>query len=68
MGKEAKRFGENFKRIRTRKCLSQREIAGTLGVHKGLISNIEHGKTNPTLTTIAKLAKALGVPIGELIK
>jgi transcriptional regulator with XRE-family HTH domain len=35
---------------------------------RAFISNIENGKTNPTLATIAKLAKALGVPIEDLIK
>ena len=33
-----------------------------------MISNIENGKTNPTLATIAKLAKAVGVSVGELMK
>jgi len=33
-----------------------------------MISNIENRKTNPTLTTIAKIAKAIGVSVGELMK
>ncbi|MDE1924963.1 MAG: helix-turn-helix transcriptional regulator [Patescibacteria group bacterium] len=68
MGDEAQKLGENLKRIRTKRAISQGDIARALKVHKGFVSNIEHGKTNPTLATIAKLAKALGVSVGELMK
>lgn len=65
---EAQKLGENLKRIRTEKGISQGDIMRTLGMPKSFISNIENGKTNPTLSTIAKLAKALSVKIEELIK
>tara|TARA_B100000508_G_C11463280_1_gene280256 strand:+ start:1878 stop:2084 length:207 start_codon:yes stop_codon:yes gene_type:complete len=66
--KEALQLGKNLKRIRTEKGISQGDIVRTLGVSRSFISNIENGKTNPTLATIAKLAKALDVPIEDLIK
>ena len=65
---EAEKLGKNLKRIRTAKGISQGEIGRRLGVDKGFVSNIEHGKTNPTLATIAKLAKAIGVSVSELTK
>jgi len=65
---ESEKFGKNLKRIRTTKGISQGEIGRILEVDKGFISNIEAGKTNPTLTTIAKIAKAIGVSVGELMK
>ena len=68
MENEAQKLGQNLKRIRTKKDISQGDIARTLKVNKSHISNIENGKSNPTLKTIAKLAKALGVSIEELIK
>jgi transcriptional regulator with XRE-family HTH domain len=34
---------------------------------KAYNSTIENGKTNPTLSTIAKLAKALGVSVKDLL-
>ena len=68
MGKEASQLGKNLKRIRLTKGITQGDIVRKLGVGRGFISNIENGKANPTLATNAKLAKALGVPIGELIK
>ena len=68
MKNEAQKLGENLKRIRTEKGISQGDIVRKLGMPKSFVSNIENGKTNPTLATITKLAKAIGVPIGELIK
>ena len=68
MNDEARKLGERLKRIRTKKGISQGEIARRLEVDKGFVSNIENGKANPTLSTIAKLAKSLGVSVGELMK
>jgi len=65
---ESEKLGRNLKRIRTSKGISQGDIARSLEVSRGFVSNIENGKTNPTLTTIAKLAKAVGVSINELLK
>lgn len=68
MQKEAEKLGNNFKRIRTEKGLSQVDIARNLGVSRGFVSNIESGKRNPTLSTITRLANALGVTIDALLK
>lgn len=68
MNEESVKLGENLKRIRTKKDISQGDIAKELGVDRGFISTIENGKTNPTLATIAKLAKAVGVTTNELLK
>ncbi|OHA18640.1 MAG: DNA-binding protein [Candidatus Taylorbacteria bacterium RIFCSPHIGHO2_01_FULL_45_63] len=68
MNNESTKLGNNMKRIRTKKGISQGDIARTLGLGRGYVSNIENGKTNPTLSTIANLAKALGVSSDELLK
>tara|TARA_B100000745_G_C20151207_1_gene394672 strand:+ start:104 stop:310 length:207 start_codon:yes stop_codon:yes gene_type:complete len=68
MNEESVKLGKNLKRIRTKKDISQGDIAKELGVDRGFISTIENGKTNPTLATIAKLAKAVGVTTNELLK
>ena len=65
---ESAKLGKNLKRIRTAKGISQGEIGRILDVDKGFVSNIENGKTNPTLTTIARLAKAIGVSVEKLLK
>jgi len=61
-------LGQNLKRIRTKKKMSQGDIARALEVHRAYISGIENGKRNPTLATIQKLAEALRVSADELLK
>jgi len=68
MNEQSKKLGENLKRIRIEKGMSQADICRELEVDKGYISNIEAGKQNPTLVTLARLAKALNVSVDELLK
>ena len=68
MKEESKKLGENLKKIRTNKNITQTELAEKLGVDKSFVSNLENGKNNPTLSTIASLAQALGVTTKEIIK
>jgi transcriptional regulator with XRE-family HTH domain len=64
----AKKLGENMKKIRLAKGMTQGDICRKLEVDRAYISNIESGNKNPTLSTITNLAKALGVSIDELLK
>jgi len=68
MDKISAQLGQNMKRIRAKKKMSQGDIARALDVDRGYISNIENGKKNPTIATIQKLANALGVSADELLK
>ncbi len=68
MKEYSKKLGENLKKIRIMKGITQTEIAKKLDVNRSFVSNIENGKTNPTLSTITNLADALGVTVNELLK
>ena len=68
MKKVAQKLGENLKRLRIEKGMSQIVIANVLKVDKSYISNIENAKNNPTLATIEKLSNALAVSVNELLK
>jgi transcriptional regulator with XRE-family HTH domain len=68
MNDEAKKLGKNLKKIRTQKSITQSEIAKRLNVDRSFVSNLENGKTNPTLSTITKLAQVLKVSVNELLK
>lgn len=61
-------LAKNLKELRLKQNLSQSDLAKLLNVNKSFISNLESGKTNPTLQTIASLAKAVGVDTNELLK
>ncbi len=64
----AKKLAKNMKRIREKKGMTQGDICRALNTDRGYISSIESAKRNPTLSTIEKIAKTLGVEVGELLK
>lgn len=64
----AKKLGENMKKIRLAKGMTQGDICRALDVDRAYISNVESGNKNPTLLTITNIAKALGVSVDELLK
>ncbi|MDP3770340.1 MAG: helix-turn-helix transcriptional regulator [bacterium] len=68
MNKISEQLGKNMKRVRANKKMSQGDIARALEVDRGYISNIENGKKNPTIATVAKIANALSVSPDELLK
>lgn len=47
--------------------MSQVDLANALSVDRAYISNIENGRMNPTLSTLEKIAGALGISIKELV-
>ncbi len=63
----SKRLGENMRKIREEKNMTQGDICRALNLDRAHVSNIENGKQNPTLDTIEKIAKALKVSIKELV-
>ncbi|MDP2705499.1 MAG: helix-turn-helix transcriptional regulator [bacterium] len=62
------KFGKRVREIRLKKEMSQGSLAKVLGVHPTYISGIERGVRNMALRNIERVAKALGVPIEDLIK
>jgi len=49
--------------------LTQEELAKKVGVTQGYIGHLERGlKKNPSLPTLKRLARALGVPITDLLE
>jgi transcriptional regulator with XRE-family HTH domain len=64
----AKKLGENIKRLRAEKGMSQGDLCRALELDRAYMSNVESGNKNPTLATIEKIAGALGVSANELLK
>jgi transcriptional regulator with XRE-family HTH domain len=62
-------LGENIKRIRSQKQMSQPELAKRAGVSKGYIFMLESGEyeTNPSLDILHKIANAMDSTIADLI-
>lgn len=68
MSNTAKKLGENIRRIRLSKGMTQGDLCRKLELDRAYMSNVESGKKNPTLSTITNIAKALGVSADELLK
>ena len=68
MTEVAKKLGENIKRLRAEKGMSQGDLCRALELDRAYMSNVESGNKNPTLATIEKIAGALGVSANELLK
>ncbi len=60
---------KNLRKLRKANGLSQEKLARLADVANNTIIKIESGKNqNPTLDTLKKVSKALGVSVDELIK
>lgn len=61
-------LGQNLRRLRTEKGLSQEEFAFEAKIHRTYISDIDRGARNPSLLVLQRLADAVGVSASELLK
>jgi len=61
-------IGDKIKKVREAKGLSQKEVALSLKMDPAQYSRIENGKTDPSFSSIEKIAKALGVELSDLFK
>ena len=61
-------LGDNIKRIRKSKGLTQNQLSEKLEVAEVTIRKWENGEREPNLETIRKIANTLEVPLGELIE
>ena len=60
------RVGAQLKRLRMDKNWSIRDLADRSGIAASTISQIETGKTSPTLLTLKALCSALEIPVYTL--
>lgn len=60
-------LGENIKRLRAEKGISQRELARRIDMSGQMISKIEKAETSPSIETLSKIANTLDVSINDLI-
>ena len=59
-------FGNNIRRLRTAKKISQEELAFRSGLHRTYIGMIERGEKNITLINIDKIARGLDIDLKKL--
>lgn len=59
--------GEKIRNLRKLQKLSQEKLGQRIGVAKSRISDWENGKVVPLITTLKKIADALGCSVNDLI-
>jgi transcriptional regulator with XRE-family HTH domain len=57
-----------LRRIRKAKGLTQDALAKKARITRIYVNNLEAGKYDPTVGVVKRLAKALGVPVTELLE
>lgn len=60
-------FGAALRRLRLAAGMTQEQLALESGVQRNFISLIETGQNQPTIGTIARLARALGMKASQLV-
>ena len=64
----ARAFGARVREVRHAKEMTQEAVAEAADLHPTFISNVERGHRVPTIVTLLKLAQALDVDAGELLR
>jgi len=61
-------IGDRLKDLRIERALTQQELADKAGIGKNTVNRIELNLSEPHMSTIRKLAEALGVEPRRLVK
>ena len=63
-----KRMGAMIERLREGKGMTQAAPATWAQISREYVNRIEGGQHDPTVGTLTRIAKALGVPVMELLE
>ncbi len=61
-------IGNKLKKLRTRRFLTQRQLAAKAGVSPTTVYKVEKNEVEPHFSTILSIAEALGVDPAELLE
>lgn len=62
-----KKIGQRIVELRSQKGWSQSDLARASNKDRQAIEKLENGKVNPTVYSLLEIAKALEVPLKELV-
>ena len=62
------KIGQNIKKYRKKKGLTQKQLAEKIGTTDSAITRYESNSREPSIETITKIAEALGIPVSKLIE
>lgn len=61
-------IGNNVRKLRNDRGMSQQDLADYCNIAKSTIQRIENGTMNPTILMLQSISKVLGVEVESLIK
>lgn len=61
-------IGERIRKLRKQQKLSEAQLAIMAGVSRVHVCQIELAKTNPTVTVLRRIARALGTTLSALVE
>jgi transcriptional regulator with XRE-family HTH domain len=65
----SRRLATVLRELRARQAMTQQELAKRAKVTQAYVTHLERGvRKNPSLAILKRLAKALGVPVTELLE
>ncbi|GAA2244606.1 hypothetical protein GCM10010401_17400 [Rarobacter faecitabidus] len=67
-GELQRTVGQNLRKYRQERQLSQEELAEVLGVHRTYMGGVERGERNLTLQSVERIATRLGIDPRELFE
>lgn len=60
-------IGWNLRRLRVEQGLSQERLAFASGIDRAYVGRVERGSENVTIATLEAMARALAVPVADLL-
>ena len=61
-------LGKRIQYLRSKRKMSQEDLALECEINKNYLSDLERGCRNPTVKVLAKIARGLGISLSELFK
>jgi transcriptional regulator with XRE-family HTH domain len=65
--RERRRIGRHIRNARVDHSLTQEQVFLAASVNRSFYQQIEGGEANPSLETLLRIARAIGVSISELL-
>jgi len=63
-----RKVGRNIREARKAKGLSQESLALEAGLDRSYVGGVERGERNIAVLNLARIAKALGIPVSSLVR
>lgn len=60
------KLGQNLKKYRLKKGLTQEFLAEKVGIHPTYVDKLESGKNNPSIKMLYKITRTLEIKLPEL--